>query len=144
MQHHGNSRTTCNADINASNRKGGIIMNAKKWMKVGLVATLGLGWTFAPTLSVHASELRSGAIGSGCSGSCMDVWQVQCKDVATHTVRAWVKDPVAAIVNIIVTNMGYAGPAALVGQADPEIGAGSYSSASDVVRPGTTHGPTKT
>jgi hypothetical protein len=122
--------------------KGETIMKTTKWMKASMTALFCGALTVGSAALGHAYTEKNGAIGSGCSGSCMDVWRVDCKNVQTHRVRAIVRDPVAGYVNILVTALGYT-PAALLGKADPEVGNLNWSSGSDLIRPGSTHAATK-
>jgi hypothetical protein len=118
-------------------------MKTTKWMKAAMLALLYGTLAVTSATPGQASTIQTGSIDAGCSGSCMDVWKVECSNTQTHRVRAQVRDSAAAFVNIIVTTLGYTGPAYLIGQADPEVGNVNWSSGSDLVREGNTVGSTK-
>lgn len=118
-------------------------MNAKQWMKTGMTALL-IGSCGLPSLA-SAAEVKTDTLGSSCSGGCVDIWQVDCKDGDTHRIVARVRDTLSGDDSYAVTTIGYKGPKTLVGQADREIspiGTTDYSIGASLTRTGTTHGAT--
>jgi len=118
-------------------------MNTKKWLKASMVALLLGSWSL-PTVAT-ANVVKAEDLDVSCSGGCVDVWQVDCKDKATTFVAAKVKDPTVGNDAFVVTTIGYKGPTELIGQADQEFSpfeTTNYSLAAWIKRPGNTHAAT--
>lgn len=93
-------------------------MNTKKWLKASMVALLIGSWSLPAVATAEVGKAED--LGLLCSGDCVDVWQVECKDKATTFVAARVKDPIGGH-GFAVTVIGYKGSTDLIGQADREV-----------------------
>ena len=103
---------------------------------------LGLLSASVPT-PARAAVVRDGFISNFCSGKCVDVWEINCRLIATHAVGATVQDLGDPITNIRATAVGFTNSLSLLQGVDIQIGGAKASLFAGVPRTSFTHGPSK-
>jgi hypothetical protein len=91
-------------------------MDVTKVFRATLLA-VGISAAGLP-LPAHAVTIKTGSLTVGCSGGCVDVWEISCPWAATHSVFAKARDTQPPTDPVRVTAVGLTKPSSLLQAAD--------------------------